>query len=322
MLTSKNSYHKLVSENGIEYYTVDGMSKLRNEMLRLLKVVNEICLRNGISYWLDGGSAIGVVRHKGFIPWDDDLDISLLKDDYLKLIDLLQEYCISNQDAFLFFVPKQNWHCVNYFASSKVYFRCYGSAELVPIKIDIRPVNGFHDTISDKEINLKKRDAANYILFNKSQGYIDKCEINKMTFIEKQNFFYEYNNNYGLDLSEESILAHPYFEFSNEIPLKVSDFLPIVFKDFEDIQVPIPHKYDKLLTILYGDYMRMPKLDNRAPVACEVFERNISIKDNRKLLSLMFFEESNLKNRLKALYLSAKRIGLIKYFKIKLFEKI
>lgn len=321
MLTNKNSYHTLVENYGVEYYSVKGMEKLRNEMLRLLKIINNICIENNISYWLDGGSAIGVIRHKGFIPWDDDLDISLLKDDYLKLIDRLQEYCDSHNDCFLFFEPKQRWHCVNYLASTKVYFRCYGSTELVPIKVDIRPVNGFVNSEEEKEKNLKLRDTANYILFERSSGYVSTKDIQQMSFQNKEIFFLNYNNKYGLYLKDDAVLAHPYFEFSNEIPLNVNDFLPIVYLDFEDIKVPVPHEYDKLLTILYGDYMKMPPLDNRAPVACEVFERNISMRDIRKLLSLMFFEKVCLSNKIKALLLSIRRIGIFKYFRIKLTEK-
>ena len=121
MLADKQKKHILVNREGLEYYTVKGLEAVHEEMLRLLKIIDNIAKDNDIPYWIDGGSLIGVVRHKGFIPWDDDLDISLLKKDYLKLVKKISEYCEAHNDVSLFYDEPLDEHTCNFFAISVYY---------------------------------------------------------------------------------------------------------------------------------------------------------------------------------------------------------
>lgn len=60
-------------------------------MLEILQEVHKICESNNLTYWLDAGTLLGVIRHEGFIPWDDDLDICMPREDYNKFIKIAQD---------------------------------------------------------------------------------------------------------------------------------------------------------------------------------------------------------------------------------------
>ena len=63
-------------------YSEDSLKRLQTIDLEIVAVIDRICRENGIDYFIDGGTLLGAIRHGGFIPWDDDIDIGMPKDDF------------------------------------------------------------------------------------------------------------------------------------------------------------------------------------------------------------------------------------------------
>ncbi len=92
-------------------YNPEG-SDLRNMQLRMvemLEYLDSVCLRHNIKYWMGAGTLLGAVRHQGFIPWDDDLDIEMTRADYKKLIRILRK---ENSGRFVLQTPRTDWNYV------------------------------------------------------------------------------------------------------------------------------------------------------------------------------------------------------------------
>ena len=277
MISNIQKKHYLVDENGMKYYTIDGMDKIHAEMLRLLKIIDDVAQQNNISYWIAGGSMIGVVRHHGFIPWDDDLDIELLKSDYIKLIKCLTEYCDTHNGEFLFYPYPQIFHCCNYFSSTKYFLRCQGSASVYPVKVDIRPYNCIQNTEANIIENNRIKDIANFKVFGKTYGVVDQKEAKE---INTEGFFKKYNYDYGLydPSTEDSVLVPPYYEYSIDFVFKYEHLFPLKREKFDEIEVPMPKEYDYILSSIYGNYMDLPKLHHRVPAACDFYEKKLPLK--------------------------------------------
>ena len=68
------------------------MNDLQKRLLVIFKAFAEVCEKHNLSYFLNGGSCLGAIRHKGFIPWDDDIDVMMPREDYEKFLTLQKEY--------------------------------------------------------------------------------------------------------------------------------------------------------------------------------------------------------------------------------------
>lgn len=83
------------------------MKKIWACQLNLLAELQKVCDRNGLKYWLDSGSLLGAIRHQGYIPWDDDIDVVMFRDDYDRLVKLSKEE-LGHLLSFRQHIPKRS----------------------------------------------------------------------------------------------------------------------------------------------------------------------------------------------------------------------
>lgn len=234
----------------------------------ILKYLRSICEKFGLRYFLGAGTMIGAVRHKGFIPWDDDIDVFMPNDDYLKLLEVFPKggrYQIADwrlqEDYYLTFGKIADTNTLLFHRRYKMQYSLMG------IYIDIFPLDGYPD--SQEEIQKKYQE--NVLLEDEWYYYYNFREIQKL----KDNRREIQNIKYGFPYDESNIIGE-----TNTIKVKqwTSNkelFANTVLAEFEGESFPIPAGYDEHLRSRYGDYMQLPPENERAVHANPAFMKNL-----------------------------------------------
>ena len=135
------------------------MTELQNSLLDILKWFNAFCETNNLRYYLLGGTMLGAARHKGFIPWDDDIDVGMPRKDYEKMIKILSgdnnrgKYVLETPDT-----PSKDF----FYAFSKIYDTTTTLIENTKYKIkrgiyiDVFPLDGIGNSEEESKKNFKK----------------------------------------------------------------------------------------------------------------------------------------------------------------------
>ena len=243
--------------------------------LGIMEYIHETCQKIGVKYFLAYGSLIGAVRHKGFIPWDDDMDICMLREDYEKL----QDYLIANPDArYEVMSYKNNLNYVYPFMKVQDN-QTYLLEEDVRIDsnmgiyVDIFPVDGYEDdsVFKDKMTRLiKKRQLSCYTF----KGITNtKSLLNSLIrYISVIIFYFTNTNKYirGIDdlaqsrkVDDYELVDYLIYKDMNKPVWKREWLKQTITGVFEGKEFMIPKNYHEILTSDYGDYMQLPPVELR-----------------------------------------------------------
>jgi lipopolysaccharide cholinephosphotransferase len=250
-------------------------------MLRMLKVVDAICCQHNISYWLEAGTLLGAVRHQGFIPWDDDIDISMLRADFERFKTIAPKALPSE----LFMQTDK---------TDKGYYNCSSPLKIRDTKslfvevteeedervhqgvfIDIFP----YDAIPDRTLYLKRKERARRLSKIKRyhasfEGYqksslLYKCLAPLVSVKRVDGIIRDYikeANQSGCDT-----VGYGY-DFCSPLGIFPKDSIfPLTKLLFEDATFYAPGDYQRFLSIKFGDYMQLPPKAEQKPAHLKKF---------------------------------------------------
>ncbi|MFO7867935.1 MAG: LicD family protein [Bacteroidales bacterium] len=271
----KRTKHK----EGFEYYTCLNLQKIQAIQLQMLVFIDEVCRKYNIQYWISGGTLIGAVRHGGYIPWDDDIDISLLYTDYFKLIAALKQECEHHQNYFLAFGNTEELtYYFDKLCSSELSVISMDTGEVSPCAIDLFPIKVIEDSDESKKRDAKLTDTLHYYIhgfFNERHDNLNIETKNLYEALENKKVFIDYFHKFYVDKEKElnnaeiKLLANynlsPFFLPHKGGYFKFDDIFPLENITFEGIQVLKPKKHDNVLREQYGEYLQLPAVEHRIP---------------------------------------------------------
>ena len=255
------------------------LKHLQSLELMILKEFIDICEGNNLTYYMYAGSLLGTIRHQGFIPWDDDLDVIMFRDDFEKFKEIfisnphdkIKLLSIETEDDYFHLLSKlmlkntifeENW-------VSQVDFN-------IGINIDIFVLDDLSNNNFKRNYQLKKAFLYNKLLI------MSKIRLDDLPFLTKVithsgyhilnllgikpkwinkrclNFLKKYHDENAEFVFDISATAEEYPQIFNK-----KEFKKIKKAKFEDIEVNIPANYDEILKSLYGDYMQLPPEEDR-----------------------------------------------------------
>jgi len=250
---------------------ISDMNQIKALSIEILRNFDKFCKEHGLRYCLAQGTLLGAVRHKGFIPWDDDVDISMYRPDYDKLIKL----AASMPENCKFFSKETNPHHSRLYGricnTDYVSVDAYYSKRLVGyFGIDVFPIDAV-PSAKDVYLKFSKKIKILRQMFIFSNSAIFKgngilraffikplpiliCKLIGSNRIYK--CFMKEIRSRSFDSAEHLGLITGIYTNKEQFPK--DKYLDLIRCDFEDLKLPIIRNYDEYLRNIYGDYMQPP----------------------------------------------------------------
>lgn len=272
------------------------LRKVQLVQFDIAKEIDRLCVQNNINYFLVGGSLLGAVRHKGFIPWDDDLDIGMLRTDYEKFLKIAPEMLDERYELIDWKSDPNYPHPMGKVIKRGTIYKEGKRKDLGDqgIWVDVFPYDVADSESGDfkrrtfklKVLRCLIRAKCNYRTWYSDKGIILSKYIKNIpfrlgaVFFSKNTLIEKYER---LSLDKDGKSNIEVFENGTENYLRwcfpKSIFENLIQMDFENYKFYIPQKYHEYLSRAYGNYMIFPPKEER---------------ENRHLIDKIDFGENNL----------------------------
>lgn len=229
----------------------------------MLKILDEFCQRNGLRYWASGGTMLGAVRHNGFIPWDDDVDIHMPMKDYMRL---LTEFPTGDRFSFKGFGPNGGGEFHDSFArlidgNTILDHNMKIVRELSGIGVDIFPLIGVPDDPEERKIFFRRYQELEKSILQDFYDTDGDLAVFKRRFPEQEAYLKKIDFD---DAIYVGVIGTAYGEkdFTSK---HVYD--ETIRMKFDDGEVNVPKGYNDYLSALYGsDWMELPPVSKRVSI--------------------------------------------------------
>lgn len=250
-----DSYNYLFNNIYLDYdlKTNEVFNNLHLLLLELMEFIGNVCKKYNLEYWLYAGNLLGAVRHGGFIPWDDDADLALIRKDFLVFEEIIQkeidEHNLSEYVKVSYHFKEINNQKIERFMAIRVYHKMKTlKGKRIIANVDVYP--------QDFMIEYEERAYKQRIRKCKENMY-----KNKLNNISKEEFLKQYYEDLNLTFEETD---HVIFGVAtidyNSFVTETVNLLPLKEIKFEDRIFPCPNNPDGYLKSIYGDYMNIPKV--------------------------------------------------------------
>lgn len=273
MLTFPNSFFDEECRNG--FCIEPMMKKAWAAELETLSTFQSVCEKNGLTFWMYAGTLLGAVRHRGFIPWDDDVDVAMPREDYQKLLqlpptELPGDYHLLSPHNRDYYPDVDNSFCNTlHIHKDDVHLRQFHGFPY-PVGIDIFPFDNITDEEQDRAVHFQLLDIINSVKIKLSREELSPEET--------ESYLMQIEHLCGVTISRSqnipnrlARLLDQLSQIYNDVPAARMGFLTTacqnstrrmekhwyretVMLPFESLMLPAPVDYDAVLTRQFGDY--------------------------------------------------------------------
>lgn len=282
------------------------MTDLKSLLIRMLKDFISFCDENHLTYYAAYGTVLGAVRHQGFIPWDDDIDIQMPRADYQKLWELRKNlpdpYKLANITEMGYTAP-----FMKFMDTRTSIWEFERIPYMIGVYIDVFPLDGYNEEDIPRVKSIKKeldmsfrsyfqsledwsmRELLSMLVYRNCREF-KNCLGKKWNNIRNRGKFHQQVLNCLEELSSSK--QGTLYVSSTDVYLECPIFEKSWFDNpidvlFEDITITIPSGYDNYLRSLYGDYMTLPPIEERKTTHSRKYvslEQGLTIGEVGKLL--------------------------------------